>query len=506
MDCTASSVRRGITAVMAAAALAAGMGAALAQEPARSGPVQLAQAHVFDVYVDGQGREVIVDSQTGQVVEIRPPGGGFDDRRFPAPPVERSPVRGRDFYDMSDPRDVRRMRRDREMELGRREAPPAYDRDIYDDYDRPSRGNGNDLGAYPAPPPSQDLNQRYGRGAIERAPLDTPGLGRDDNEFAAVPDPSDNNDALTASPEARSLQPKELEPFVPNHGITVPGARGASEAVASYQVLLDRAGASPGVIDGRMGDNVNKAIDAYRKITGRRLKTYDKDWIKEQLEATGGPAFTQYTITNQDAAGPYIASVPADYGEKAQLERLSYTRVSEMLAERFHMDEDYLRAINPQANFKRPGTVIRVTNPGKPIEAEVAKIVADKSLEQVQAYDAEGDLIAAYPATIGSTDTPSPTGIHKVERIAFDPQYTYNPKINFKQGSNEKVLTIPPGPNGPVGTVWIALDKPTYGVHGTPEPSKIGKTSSHGCVRLTNWDAQELAKMVKPGVTVEFVD
>src|SRR5690606_610557 len=174
--------------------------------------------------------------------------------------------------------------------------------------------------------------------------------------------------------------------------------------------------------------------------------------------------------------------------------------------ERFHMDEDYLKSLNPQANFKRPGTIIKVANPGKPVEGEVARIVADKSLEQVQAYNAEGDLIAAYPATIGSTDTPSPTGTHAVDRVAFDPEYTYNPKINFKQGSNDGVLTIPPGPNGPVGTVWIALDKPTYGVHGTPEPSTIGKTSSHGCVRLTNWDAQELAKLVKPGVTVEFVD
>ena len=115
-------------------------------------------------------------------------------------------------------------------------------------------------------------------------------------------------------------------------------------------------------------------------------------------------------------------------------------------------------------------------------------------------------MIAAYPASIGSADTPSPSGLVTVERIALDPGYTYNPKVNFKQGSNDKVLAIPPGPNGPVGTVWIALSKPTYGIHGTPEPSKIGKTQSHGCIRMTNWDATELAKMTSPGVTVEFVD
>ena len=170
------------------------------------------------------------------------------------------------------------------------------------------------------------------------------------------------------------------------------------------------------------------------------------------------------------------------------------------------MDEDYLKALNPDANFNRPGTIIRVANIGKPITQQVARIVADKGKKQVFAYDADGKLVAAYPATIGSTDTPSPTGTHAVSRVAFNPNYTYNPKINFKQGDNDKVLTIPPGPNGPVGSIWIALDKPTYGIHGTPDPSKIGKTESHGCVRLTNWDAQELAKLVKPGVIVEFVD
>jgi lipoprotein-anchoring transpeptidase ErfK/SrfK len=148
--------------------------------------------------------------------------------------------------------------------------------------------------------------------------------------------------------------------------------------------------------------------------------------------------------------------------------------------------------------------VLKVANPGANVTRQVASIIADKGREQVRAYDAAGRLVVSYPATIGSTDTPSPTGTVSVERIAINPEYTYNPKINFKQGENDKVLRIPPGPNGPVGSVWIALSKPTYGIHGTPDPSKIGKTNSHGCVRLTNWDAQELAKLVKKGVTVEF--
>jgi lipoprotein-anchoring transpeptidase ErfK/SrfK len=280
----------------------------------------------------------------------------------------------------------------------------------------------------------------------------------------------------------------------------------AREDVAGIQVLMDRAGASPGVIDGKFGSNVDKAFDAYREITGTSLRSTDSAGIKAALAASGGDPFTTYTITAADAAGPFVAAVPADYSRKAQLENLSFTSVSEMLAEKFHMDEAYLKALNPEANFSRPGTIIRVANVGAPATRKVQRIVADKGRKQVRAYDEAGKLVTAYPATIGSTETPSPTGTHTVSRVAFNPNYTYNPKVNFKQGNNNKILTIPPGPNGPVGSIWIALDKPTYGVHGTPDPSKIGKTESHGCVRLTNWDAQELAKLVSPGVTVEFVE
>jgi lipoprotein-anchoring transpeptidase ErfK/SrfK len=280
----------------------------------------------------------------------------------------------------------------------------------------------------------------------------------------------------------------------------------SAESIARVQIVLDRAGASPGVIDGRFGGNLRKALAAYKEITGHDLDTADGQSIKKALDTSGGPAFQNYTITNADAAGPYIASVPSDYSAKAKLDRLGYASVSEMLAERFHMDENYLKQLNPSANFNRPGTVIRVANIGAPKTGKVARIVANKKLEEVFAYDEDGKLIATYPATIGSTDTPSPSGTVKVVSVTLDPTYTYNPKINFKQGNNDKVLTIPPGPNGPVGSVWIALSKPTYGIHGTPEPDKIGKTSSHGCVRLTNWDAQELAKMVSPGVWVQFID
>ena len=314
------------------------------------------------------------------------------------------------------------------------------------------------------------------------------------------------HDPLEPQTVTEPEQPSVTTDPEPPTTIVAPVNSAARTEVAELQILLDRAGASPGVIDGRFGENVDKALAAYSILTGNNLKSTDLVGIKAALDATGGPAFVDYEITAQDAAGPFVASVPEDYSEKAKLEKLSFTSVEEMLAERFHMDEAYLRALNPDADFGRPGTIVRVAAVGTNVEAPVKRIIADKFGRQVRAFDAEDRLVAVYPATIGSSDTPSPTGTHAVARVAFDPNYTYNPNVNFKQGENDKVLTIPPGPNGPVGSIWIALDKPTYGIHGTPEPSKIGKTESHGCVRLTNWDAAELAKIVSAGVEVEFAE
>jgi len=134
----------------------------------------------------------------------------------------------------------------------------------------------------------------------------------------------------------------------------------------------------------------------------------------------------------------------------------------------------------------------------------VATLVADKVNAQLRGYDTDGKLVVAYPATIGSDELPSPSGTHVINAIAKNAAYYYDPDINFKQGSNAAKLTIPPGPNNPIGTTWIDLSEPTYGIHGTPEPSKIDKTRSHGCIRLTNWDVEELTVLVEKGVSVEF--
>ena len=469
------------------------------QPAAAQADLRLAQNREIEVYYDEYGRRVIADAWTGEIIAIERPRGRVDGRRTGALPRYED---GEERYYLDEmPNDGWRRRDDYAREPYPEDREPLYDED------------------YSAYPQDRDV---YREEAFPAAPL-APGR-RDDGSVTRqpLPQPDTASRQPSAQPQPGALPPAQetvsaplpdpapdatTQPLSPADPMASPsiGAKAYVE-VAELQVLLDRTGASPGVIDGHMGDNVSKALEAYRSLTGRTLRTTDRAAIEEGLAATGGDAFFDYTISAEDAAGPYVASIPADYGEKAQLDRMSYTSTLEMLAERFHMSEAWLKQMNPNANFNRAGTVIRVARVGEPATGEVSRIIADKGRKQVRAYNADGKLVAAYPATIGSSDTPSPTGTHTVERIALDPEYTYNPKLNFKQGQNDKILRIPPGPNGPVGSVWIALSKPTYGIHGTPDPSKIGKTESHGCVRLTNWDAQELAKLVKQGVTVQFME
>ena len=287
---------------------------------------------------------------------------------------------------------------------------------------------------------------------------------------------------------------------------TLADAPAQRDMLIRAQVLLDRAHFSPGVIDGRGGENVKNAIAAYERANDLPQDGVLDAEVWAKLTADTGPILTDYVITEADATGPFTAEIPKKYEDMAKLDRLGFANPLEALAERFHMDQALLLALNPGVDLTAAGAKILVaaTN-ANALPAKVAAIEVDKALKQVRAYDAAGKLLAAYPATVGSTDMPTPTGELAVRTIAPAPTWTYDPtKLNFGDKSAGK-LTIKAGPNNPVGAVWIDLTKETYGIHGAPDPKLVGKVASHGCVRLTNWDAVQLSKAVEKGTKVVFL-
>ncbi len=291
----------------------------------------------------------------------------------------------------------------------------------------------------------------------------------------------------------------------------------ADPLLVKLQVLLDRARFSPGAIDGKAGDNFRGALSAYATAQSLPAGSTPTPEIVARLEADAAPAITPYTITRADADTRFLERVPPRMEAQAELDHLGYTNAREMLAERFHMSRELLSALNPGAVFDRPGTVVQVAavtpmalgrpDPKSLPEApKVARIEVDKGSRDLRAFDGDGRLVAYYPASIGSTEKPAPSGETTVTRVAFAPSYTYDPKYAFKGVKAREKFTIKPGPNNPVGDVWIDLAIDSYGIHGTPEPEKVGKTESHGCIRLTNWGARDLGRHVGKGVKVVFKD
>jgi lipoprotein-anchoring transpeptidase ErfK/SrfK len=273
------------------------------------------------------------------------------------------------------------------------------------------------------------------------------------------------------------------------------------DRVLEAQILLDRHHHSPGVIDGRQGSNTRRAVRAFEAAEG--LPTdgiLDAEVMKRLRASSSEPLLADYTVTKEDISK--LVDVPDGMEAQAKLDHLGFETAAEALAEKFHMSQAFLEGLNPDATFAA-GETIKVVRPGKDeLGSKVTRIEVDKGRSEVRAFDEGGKLLASYPGTIGSDRFPSPNGSMEVRAVAPAPNYYFDP--SGRDWGPDKRLTIAAGPNNPVGGTWIDLTKEGYGIHGSPDPRLIGKTASHGCVRLTNWDAAELGSAVQQGTTVTF--
>ncbi|KAA0934834.1 L,D-transpeptidase family protein [Psychrobacter sp. ANT_H59] len=277
------------------------------------------------------------------------------------------------------------------------------------------------------------------------------------------------------------------------------GMKRNRDTTTKLQALLNWHQNGVGAVDGYWGKNSRKAMQAFQMANGLavtdtlNIETWQALTKNDKLMAQ--PVLVNYQLTDADI-NIKTTVIPAGAEAKAKLEGMYYETVIEGLAEKFHISESYLKALNPNAKFA-VGETITVYNPGNPNIKPVSRVVADKTTETLYAYDDKGILVASYPTTVGSTATPSPTGTHTVAVKVHEPNYTYTAENGSKS-------ILPPGPNNPVGSVWIGLSKPSYGIHGSPDPARISRQASAGCIRLTNWDALALLGVIQSGATVEF--
>jgi lipoprotein-anchoring transpeptidase ErfK/SrfK len=303
--------------------------------------------------------------------------------------------------------------------------------------------------------------------------------------------------ALAATIEPQSVNTSQWDDANAKSGVLSP-------SMVKLQVLLDRARFSPGEIDGMAGDNVKKAIAAY--AASQNLQGMSEELWRKLSSGFEGEVIVDYTISESDTKGPFADKVPTKMEDMKDLPALSYTSPKEKLAERFHMSPELLEALNSGKKFDKPGETISVANVSRDgLPENVRRIEVDKTKQTLTAFGEKGEIVAFFPVTAGSKEKPAPDGVLMVTTVNKGPEYRYNPDFKFKGVKTRHAFTIKPGPNNPVGSMWIGLNREGYGIHGTPEPSKVSKSESHGCIRMTNWDALKLGTGVKKGVRVEFL-
>lgn len=279
----------------------------------------------------------------------------------------------------------------------------------------------------------------------------------------------------------------------------------ADEATLSLQVTLDRFGFSPGMIDGRGGPQTRAAVMAWQ-LANEMPATGELTGACALAELPAEMLYTNVVIGANDLAqlGPF----PKDWLERSKLPRMACETLTELLAERFHCRESLIRRLNPDVTNWTAGVTVRLPNTLSDVSLprKVARLRIHLVRKFIRAYDERGKMIAHFPCSIAAKEEKRPVGTLTVANVALNPNYTYDP-VNFpeldaQQRSYGKLI-VPPGPNNPVGVAWIGLSKPGYGIHGTPHPEDIGRTESHGCFRLANWNAERLARMVEIGTPVE---
>lgn len=350
-----------------------------------------------------------------------------------------------------------------------------------------------------------------------------------DNDDAVVaeapPDP------LGAEAQRAATRPLPQPDFASDDETNLrPEGEEEERPVMQRQVVLDRLGFSPGVIDGRRGPSFAAAVRGFQRARNLEPTGQIDEATEEALaEWDRIPSTREITLTQSYVDAPLTEEIPDDPEERAELDRLGYTSLEEKLAERFHTTPAVLRELNPEGLTLEAGSRLNVPNIGgdrimriedrieedgwletlamlgvSNRQPEADRIVVDESDGVLMVFDADNRLIAQFPATMGSEHDPLPLGRWDILGVSYNPHFQYNPELFWDVEDSEESVSMPPGPNSPVGVVWIDLSKEHYGIHGTAEPQTIGRTTSHGCIRLTNWDAARLAQMVRAGITANF--